>query len=184
MSGSVPLSPSVTWLLLILVITAGGYDLRYRRIPNWLTAAGVTLGIAVNGFEKGLWRGLLFSLTGLALPLVIYLVLYALRAAGAGDGKLMAAVGAMAGWKNWIGIFLITAVIGGIAALALSIWRGRLKKTLTNVGFVLSEMTHGRPAYLTNEELDVRSSKALRLPHGAVIAAGTTLYLVFGRILG
>ncbi len=182
MSGSIPLSPAVTWLLLILVITAGAYDLRYRRIANWLTAAGITLGIAVNAFEKGAWPGLLFSLAGVALPLAIYLLLYALHAAGAGDGKLMAAVGAMAGWKNWIGIFLITAVIGGIAALAFSIWRGRLKRTLTNVGFVLSEMTHGRPAYLANEELDVRSSTALRLPHGVVIAAGTIIYLLFGRI--
>jgi hypothetical protein len=34
-----------------------------------------------------------------------------------------------------------------------------------------------RPAYLRNEELDVKSDKALRLPHGVVIAMGTLIFL-------
>ena len=55
--------------------------------------------------------------------------------------------------------------------------RKRLKKTFFNVGFILSEMKSGRPAYLGNEELDVRNQKALGLPHGAVIAVGTVFYL-------
>ena len=38
-------------------------------------------------------------------------------------------------------------------------------------------MTKGRPAYLANEELDVKSKKALGLPHGGVIAAGSILFL-------
>ncbi len=45
------------------------------------------------------------------------------------------------------------------------------------MGFALSELSHGRAPYLANPELDVRSSKALRLPHGAVIAAGTAIFL-------
>jgi prepilin peptidase CpaA len=96
---------------------------------------------------------------------------------GAGDGKLMAAVGSLVGWKAWIAIFLITAILGGIAAIFVSLLRRRLKKTLWNVGFVLSEMRHGRPAYLASQELDVRSSQGLRLPHGVVIAAGTLIFV-------
>ncbi len=179
-----PLSPPIIWILLALVLTAAAYDLRFRRIPNWLTASGIVAGLALNTNERGLWTGLRFSLAGLALSLAIYLALYALHATGAGDGKLMAAVGSLAGWQSWIAIFLITAIIGGIAALALSISRGRLKKTLWNAGFVLSEMKRGRPAYLENEELDVRSSKGLRLPHGAVIACGTVTYLAIARYFG
>jgi prepilin peptidase CpaA len=179
-----PPSPPIICILLALVLIAALYDLRFRRIPNWLTGAGIALGLTVNVFERGIWPGLRFSLTGLGLALAIYLTLYALHAMGAGDGKLMAAVGSLAGWKSWIGIFLITAILGGIAALALSISRGRLKKTLWNVGFLLSEMRKGRPAYLSNEELDVRSSKGLRLPHGAVIAGGTLAYLAIERYFG
>jgi prepilin peptidase CpaA len=96
---------------------------------------------------------------------------------GAGDVKLMAAVGAIVGWENWFGIFLVTAVIGGIMSLILVVSRGRLRKTLFNVGFILTEMKSGRPAYLANEELDVKSDKAVRLPHGATIAVGSLFFL-------
>jgi prepilin peptidase CpaA len=103
--------------------------------------------------------------------------LYALRAMGAGDVKLMAAVGAVVGWPNWFGIFIITAIIGGVMALILVVARRRVKKTLWNVAFILSELKSGRPAYLRKEELDVKNPKALGLPHGAVIAVGTIFFL-------
>jgi Flp pilus assembly protein protease CpaA len=135
--------PAITALLLALVIGAAAYDVPYRRIPNWITAVGVLLGIGMNTFLYG-WPGLQTSLTGLAVG---------------------------------FGIFLVTAVVGGFAAMALMAMRGRVKKTLWNVGFVLTEMRHGRAAYLSNEELDVRSSKAIGLPHAAVIAVGTLVFL-------
>jgi len=90
----------------------------------------------------------------------------------------MAAVGAMVGWQDWFGIFLITAVLGGVMALILAATRGRIRKTLWNVGFILSEMKSGRPAYIKREELDVRSPMAMGLPHGAVIALGTLFFFV------
>ena len=149
--------PGVEAVLLALVLGAAVYDVRYRRIPNWLTVAGV--------------------LVGLAIAFVVYFILYALRAMSAGDVKLMAAVGAIVGWPNWFGIFIITAIIGGIMALILIAARGRVKKTFWNVGFILSELKRGRPAYMRREELDVKSPKALGLPHGAVIAVGTLFFL-------
>lgn len=171
-------------LLLAIVLGAAVYDVRYRRIPNWLNLAGVVLGLALNSFlyEGGPgrafgWRGLVFGLKGMGLAFVVYLALYAVRAMGAGDVKLMAAVGSIVGWENWFGIFVITALIGGIMSIILVLSRGRLQKTLFNVGFILSEMKSGRPAYLKNEELDVRSKKALGLPHGAVIAVGCVFFL-------
>jgi prepilin peptidase CpaA len=96
---------------------------------------------------------------------------------GAGDVKMMAAVGAMVGWEDWFGIFVITAVIGGAMAVILVIAKKRLAKTFFNVGFILSEMKSGRPAYVAREELDVKNPKALGLPHGAVIAVGTLFFL-------
>ena len=61
--------------------------------------------------------------------------------------------------------------------LLLVMARGRLKHTLWNVGFIVSEMGHGRPAYVGKEELDVHSPKAVGLPHGAVIAVSTIFFL-------
>ncbi len=59
---------------------------------------------------------------------------------GAGDLKLMAAIGTIAGWQNWFGIFLVTAVLGGILAVLYSILKRRLGTTFWNVGFILTEI--------------------------------------------
>ena len=183
MSFSLP-PPGQEFILLALVLGAAVYDVRYRRIPNWLNVLGVLAGIAMNTFLYQGLPGLVFALKGLFFAFLIYLFLYALHAMGAGDVKLMAAVGAIVGWENWFGIFLVTAVIGGIMSIILVASRGRLQKTFFNVGFILSEMKSGRPAYLGNEELDVRSKKGLSLPHGAVIAAGTLLFLGMSAYYG
>lgn len=163
--------------LLALVLAAAVYDVRYRRIPNWLTVAGVVAGLTLNTFLYQGWPGLRLSLMGLGTGFGVYFVLYVMRFMGAGDVKLMAAIGAMVGWADWFGIFLVTAILGGVAALVLVLFRGRLKRTLFNVGFLLSEMKSGRPAYLGREELDVRNPKALGLPHGAVIAVASIAFL-------
>ena len=167
----------VEMVLLVMLLAAAVFDVLYRRIPNWLTVSGVVLGIAMNTVLGSPDAGLIFSLIGLVVAFGVYAALYALRAMGAGDVKLMAAVGALVGWERWFGIFLITAIIGGIMATLLVVARGRVKKTMFNVSFILSEMKSGRPAYLANEELDVKNKKALGLPHGAVIAVGTVFYL-------
>jgi prepilin peptidase CpaA len=169
--------PGVEAVLLAVVLGAAVYDIRYRRIPNWLSAGGVLIGLVLNTFLYQGWPGLRLSLMGLGMGFGVYFLLYALRAMGAGDVKLMAAVGAMVGWQDWFATFLITAILGGAMALILVALRGRVKKTLWNVSFILNEMKSGRPAYMGKEELDVRSPKALGLPHGAVIAVGTIFFL-------
>ncbi len=159
-----------------LLLLAAIYDVRYRRIPNWLNLSGVILGLGINWFIGRPEAGILFGLSGLGVAFGLYMVLYLVRAMGAGDVKLMAAVGALAGPSRWFGIFLITAIIGGILALIVVLLRRRTKATFWNVAFIFSELRHGRPAYLGKEELDVRSSKSVGLPHGAVIALGTLFY--------
>jgi|SRR5689334_10906576 prepilin peptidase CpaA len=170
-------------VLTALLVGAAIFDIRYRRIPNWLTLSGVIAGILLNWFIGPPEGGLLYSLAGLGGAFAIYLFLYLLRAMGAGDVKLMAAVGSLVGLERWFGIFFVTAIVGGIMALMLIVVRGRARKTLWNVGFILNEMRYGRPAYVSREELDVRSGKAVGLPHGAVIAVGTIFYIALSARL-
>ncbi len=80
----------------ILVTVAAVYDIRYRRIPNWLVLTGIIAGFAFNSYSDGL-SGLGRAAAGLGLGFILYFPLYILRARGAGDVKLLAAVGSIVG---------------------------------------------------------------------------------------
>jgi prepilin peptidase CpaA len=139
---------------------AAATDLWHRRIPNWLTVGGIALGLALN-VSHGTW---LDALQGLGLALAIHLPLFALRLTSGGDVKLMAALGAIAGPRHFLTIFVFSAVLGGLAALYIA-WRNkRLAGTLANVG----DMLKGR------QNLDQRG--ALTLPRGPVALAATLLW--------
>src|SRR5437879_10204099 len=142
----------VQLLLLAVVAVAGFYDLRFRRIPNWLALIGLVVGIGLNSFLFE-WAGFQRALLGMGLSLLVYFPLYLLRAMGAGDAKLMAAVGSMLGWQNWIMLFIVTAILGGVSAIVVLLFAGRVRKTFWNVGWILHEITHLRAPYQSSEEL-------------------------------
>jgi prepilin peptidase CpaA len=175
MSVTLP-SPGVEVLLLIVALAAAVYDVRFRRIPNWISVGGIALGVLANSLTHGI-PGLLYALTGFVLGFGLYFLLYLVHAMGAGDVKLMGAIGALVGWQNWVAIFVIAAILGGIMAMILIMARNRVKKTFWNIGYLLNEMRRGRAAYVSREELDVHSPKSVGLPHGAVIAVATIFYL-------
>jgi prepilin peptidase CpaA len=173
------LAPAIFAALLILATVAAIWDLRTRRIPNWLVLAGLVAGFGLNGFLFGL-PGLATAGLGMLAGFSIYLVLHLLRAMGAGDVKFMAAVGSLVGWHEWFRIFFAAVIVGAIAGLILAFAKGRLGRTLNNVGYIISEIAHGRPPHVRREDLDVKSEKALRLPHGASIAAGIFILAGWG----
>lgn len=101
------------------------YDIRQRRLPNWLTlpgAAAVLSGAVVLGF------GVPAVLGGAALTGLYLLVhLAAPSAMGAGDVKLALGLGALTGcfgvdawWLAALGAPLLTALIGLVARLGWS----------------------------------------------------------------
>ena len=175
------LPPIFQILLALIVVVAAVYDFRFRRIPNWLTLSGVILGWGLNIFLFEM-IGLRTAAFGLGLAFLIYFPLYLLRGMGAGDVKLMGAVGSIVGPANWFGIFILTSILGGVVALILLLFKGRLFRTLSNVGYMLKEILFLRAPYMKKEELDVRSPKAVTLPHGVMIALGSLAYLTAAAI--
>ena len=168
--------PVVQILVLLLVIPAAIFDLRQRRVPNWITLPGVAIAVALNTFlyeRPGLWM----SLKGLGLAFVIYFALYLLRGMGAGDVKLMAAVGAALGPANWLGVLFLTALLGGLTAIAIVASRGRVRKTVQNLYFIILSLVHRQAPFEGNPELDVKNPKAVRLPHAVAIALGVFGFL-------
>ena len=71
-------------LLGTLVAIAAVYDIRFRRIPNWLVLAGIITGCIWNVYSSG-FTGLGRSAAGLGLGFALYFPLYLIRARGAGD---------------------------------------------------------------------------------------------------
>jgi prepilin peptidase CpaA len=172
-----PLAPAIVAAVFVLAALAAVWDLGTRRIPNWLVLAGLVVGFALNGLLYGL-AGLETAGIGMLTGFGVYFVLYVLHAMGAGDVKFMAAVGSLVGWRVWFEIFFVAVIVGAIAGVILALTKGRLGRTFSNVGYIVSELTHLRAPHVRREDVDVRSEKALRLPHGAAIAAG--IFLVIG----
>lgn len=98
--------------LALLLLAASACDLKTRRIPNGLSAAGMLAGLAGHAYGGGLPGGL-WALSGIAAALPL-LLLYAARAFGAGDIKLLMAVGALMGPG-----FLLWTLLGAIFAAGL-----------------------------------------------------------------
>lgn len=174
----------IEFILLIAVLIATVTDLRSRRIPNWLTVSALAMGFAFNALIAypspldGIW----LSAKGFALAFGINVLMYMLHMTGAGDVKLLAAIGAMVGVSDFLGIFLLTALIGGVLAIGLIAVKGRVRQTLWNVGYMVSELMKWRAPHLTREQLDVGSAKALRLPGAVRICLGVVTFLVMARV--
>jgi prepilin peptidase CpaA len=167
-------------ILIAVVLIAAIYDLRFRRIPNWLNLSGVILGLGVNTFLFAR-SGLLLAVLGIACSLAVYVPLYLIRGMGAGDVKLMAAVGAITGPWNWLGIFVATALLGGVVSIVFIAFKGRFHQTCFNVALIVTELGHLRLPSKSYSQLDVRDPRAVGMPHGTLIAVGTLGFLIVSR---
>lgn len=170
------LSPYLVWSMAIITAIAAATDLHSRTIPNWLVVIGLVLGFGLNTYVYG-WAGLWAASLGFGLALALYIPLYLLRAMGGGDVKLMAAVGALAGPKDWFTIFVLASILGGAIALTLLFMRNSMGTTFHNVGHILTNLVRLRAPYASNPDLDISSPKAVTMPHGVAIAAGTFAFL-------
>lgn len=147
-------------------------DIRTRRIPNDLTAtmSGLGLGLAAVGISGISFWG---SLAGLLLGLVLMMPGHLLGATGAGDVKLMAAVGTIVGPVTVVNAFLFTAIAGGILALLVAARRRRLAATVAGTGRLLAGPRTARD--------EIRAAPhANRFAYGPAIAVGSVLAAVVG----
>lgn len=149
------------------LVTATVIDLRTRRIPNELTAGMTVIGLvlAASG-TSGISIGASFA--GLVVGLLLMMPGYGLGATGAGDVKLMAAVGAIVGPGVVLSAFLFTAVAGGVLAVIVAARRQRLGATLAQTGRLVTAPA-AAPAEIR------AASRASRFAYGPAIAIGSAL---------
>lgn len=148
------------------------YDVKSRRVPNLLTGPSILFALLLH-FGLGGWRDLGTAAAAGLICGVIFLIFYLAGGMGAGDVKLIAAVGCLVGLPQVAPLLIMTALSGGVLAIALVIYRRRVKDTFANIG---SLVLHHRLEGLTpHPALNVANSEMLRLPYALAIAAGTAL---------
>src|SRR5688500_12891023 len=149
-----------------LVLIACIPDLRARRIPNWLTFGAAVLAVGYHLATAGI-AGLVPSLGGWALGFALFFPLFALRGMGAGDVKLLAAVGAWLGPWQVLWAALLTSVAGGVLALLIAAFHGYLRTAFTNIFALLMQwrLSGVRPV----EPMTLATSRGPRLAYAVPI---------------
>lgn len=151
-------------------VTGAVWDVASRRIPNQLSYSGILVGILLRTGVLG-WRGLGSALAGGLFAGGIFFLLYLVRGMGAGDVKLMTAVGCIAGVPDIFQIMLACALAGGIIAVGIMLYRSSATRTLRNVWELLRfHAAHGPQVHPT---LNIDNPQAIRLPYAVAIAAGS-----------
>jgi prepilin peptidase CpaA len=157
---------------LVIAAVACGFDVRQHRIPNWITfgatAAALMYHVALTGSH-----GLTNSVGGWLVGVAMFLLPFMLGGLGAGDVKLVAALGAWLGLNDalWLGLYV--GASGGLIALGVAVTRGYLGRALRNIRLLLA---HWRVAGLhALPELTIHSASAPKLAYGVAILAGTVV---------
>jgi len=116
-------------------------DVRSRRIPNWLTG-GLLLSGIMQSFMASRTVTPMQSLLGLLTGFGLTFILFALRAVGAGDVKLLTALGAWLGPQHLLAVFLIEKVLGMFIVLAQALRQGKLRALLRNSTVLALNLAH------------------------------------------
>ena len=131
-------------------------DVRQHRIPNWLVLSLLLIGFVYQVLVHG-FAGLLYALGGLAIGIGLFIGFYLGRGMGAGDVKLMGAVGALLG------------PVGALLAGACSLMAGFI---LVVGGLKAVPLTRRYTALRAIPEFFVQKNDAIRVPYAPAIAAG------------
>ena len=161
-------------------------DLRTRRIPNMLTLPFLAAGFVQAGWHSGV-QGLGEAVAACALLATPFVLLFLFAGGGAGDAKLMAAIGAWLGWKQGIAALFCVAAMGIVLALAKAVMKKRLKSVMANVfvsiyTFLLFIFSGGKRQFTEIRPNGLQKSGQqvdLTIPYGMAIFAGVCLAGVY-----
>jgi len=166
-------------VLTILVVAVAIFDLRWRRIPNFLVFPAILIGVALHSFDGGL-NGFLFALKGLGLGFGLLLIPYLVKGMKAGDVKFMMAIGAFTGAAGVARVLLVTTLCYPLLAAVVVVKERKLGVTwlrfrrilLNFLGFFVP----GLKLYaLRLESQDDEKVASASTPFGVAITAGALI---------
>ncbi len=167
------------WMFALgVTLLAGVVDFRTRKIPNWLTVPALLLGIGMHIVVAG-WAGAKASLEGAGLALVVLLPFVLLRGLGAGDWKLMGAVGAFVGPLMFLFVLAVSLMVSGLMAVVAILRTQRLGETLRNMWvLVRGFFSFGLRA---NPKISLDNPVLLKVPFGVAVAVSTLICFCAAR---
>jgi len=157
-------------IVIAVALAACLFDLQSRRIPNVLTLGAAVAAFVFAAFNGGL-AGLGSSVTGWAVGLALWLPVYALGGMGAGDVKLIAAIGAWLGPAGALHAALYAGISGAVLALVVASMNGCVRQTCSNVRMLL---LHWRVAgFSPQAQLTLDTATSPRLAYAVPTLVGT-----------
>lgn len=163
----------VTLVILIpAILYASWIDYSQRRVPNWLNAWLAAAGLIMQGVYFG-WSGVGTGLLGLLVGFGLLILPWAAHGMGAGDVKLLAAIGAWLGpWLTLLS-FAVGAIIGGVVALIMIFSTGRAVHAYTNLQTIMSKFRRLDTAFSEVGGARTFGESSQLLPYGVPLTAGT-----------
>jgi prepilin peptidase CpaA len=159
---------------LLCATTGAVYDVRSRRVPNFVTFPCILFGLLLH-FSLGGWRQAGLAAVAGIICATTFLLFHLAGGMGAGDVKLIAAVGCIAGLSDVGPLLILTSLAGGAQALGLALYRRRFRETLHNVRALAAH--HTTEGLMPHPLLNIDNDKTLRLPYAVAIATGSALSL-------
>jgi prepilin peptidase CpaA len=123
-------------VVLVVAVIAVLFDVRTRRIPNWLTFGATAVAFAYAAFDAGL-SGVGTSAAGWLIGAAMFFPFFALGGMGAGDVKLLAALAAWLGPAESVWLAMFATIAGGVVGLIVAVARGYLRTAVSNLWLML-----------------------------------------------
>ena len=166
-------------------MAAAAIDMKTRRLPNWLTVPGFVAGVIYHTATYG-FSGLGYSLLGFLAGFSLLFVLWIIGGGGAGDVKLMGALGAWMGPTHIFIVFVLSAFIAVICSVAVVAFASATKG-FGHVQRRYLEKNKREPSAKerrrAKEETLSKQQKRRLLPYGLPVALSTWLVLVWQSVL-
>jgi len=167
--------PLLQWGVVIgASVIAAGTDLAARRIPNWLTFPMLLGGLGFAVTQAGV-AGFTDALAATALLALPYVLLFLFAQGGAGDAKLMGAIGAWLGMANGIAALGCVALAGVIVAAVWAVVRGQGRQVTLNVAGISQTVLFAvltRTRLPSNDSSQSTPQPMLTMPYGLAICIG------------
>jgi len=159
------------------VLLASWIDYAQRRVPNWLNAALIVTGFVVQGWFHG-WSGLAMGLGGMLVGFGVLIVPWLMHGMGAGDVKLMAAIGVWFGPWMTLMSFALGGLIGGVIAVVMILAAGKLREAYANLGVIMLKVRSWNNAFGEFGSAKSFGSTSQLLPYGVPLTIGSLIVLV------